>query len=147
MSVSSVLHPIAMVASLDRAVDFYREALGFEVTQRWRHEPDRLAALTGYDEPQAEAAILAAPDGTEIELVQFDRPQSTTPRRRLHDIGLSMISLGVCDLDATMQQIAASGGAISGHPVTFRAPPATSRVVYGSDPDGITLCLVEAGAR
>jgi catechol 2,3-dioxygenase-like lactoylglutathione lyase family enzyme len=147
MTVHRVLHPIAMVASLDRAVAFYGEALGFEVTQRWRHDPDRLAALTGYDEPQAEAAILAAPDGTEIELVQFDRPQSATPRRRLHDIGLSMISLGVSDLDATMQRIAASGGAISGHAVTFGAPPATSRVVYGSDPDGITLCLVEAGTR
>jgi catechol 2,3-dioxygenase-like lactoylglutathione lyase family enzyme len=145
MSVRRVLHPIAMVASLDRAVAFYGETLGFAVVRRWRHEPDLLAALTGLDEPQAEAAILAARDGTEIELVQFDRPPSTTPGRRLHDIGLSMISLGVDDLDATMQQIAASGGAVARHPVTFGSPPETSRVVYGSDPDGITLCLVETG--
>jgi predicted enzyme related to lactoylglutathione lyase len=136
-----------MVASLDRALAFYGETLGFEMTQRWRHQPDRLAALTGYDEPQAEAAILAAPDGTEIELVQFDSPQSATPRRRWHDIGLSMISLAISDLDATMREIESAGGTITGDPVTFGAPPATSRVVYGSDPDGITLCLVEAAGR
>jgi catechol 2,3-dioxygenase-like lactoylglutathione lyase family enzyme len=147
MTVRRVLHPIAMVADLDRAIAFYAETLGFEVTQRWRHEPDRLAALTGYDAPQAHAAILAAPDGTEIELVQFDRPRPATPRRRLHDIGLSMISLGVTDLDATIRRIASSGGAIAGDPVTFQAPPAAARVVYGSDPDGITLCLVEAAER
>jgi catechol 2,3-dioxygenase-like lactoylglutathione lyase family enzyme len=147
MTVLRVLHPIAMVASLDRAVEFYAETLGFAVRERWRHDPARLAALTGYDEPQAEAAILEAPDGTEIELVQFDRPRSGTPARQWHDIGLSMISLAVSDLDAIARDIESSGGRIAGDPVTFGTPPSTSRVVYGADPDGVALCLVEAAPR
>jgi predicted enzyme related to lactoylglutathione lyase len=144
VTVVRVLHPIATVASLDRALAFYGETLGFAVKQRWRHEPDKLAALTGYDDPQAEAAILAAPDGTELELVQFDRPCAGKPVRRWHDIGLSMISLSVSDLDTTLRRIEAAGGSVAGYPVTFGSPPAASRVVYGSDPDDIPLCLVEA---
>ena len=69
MTVARVLHPIVIVEQLDRAIGFYATALGFTVTQRWRHDPEKLAALTGTADPDAEAAILAAPDGTELELV------------------------------------------------------------------------------
>ena len=143
MNATRVLHPIAMVTNLERAVAFYRDVFGFEVTERWHHEPATLAALTRLDTPQAEAAILVTTDGNEIELVQFDHPPPATPLRQLHDIGLSMISLGVSDLDITMRRIEEAGGSVAGQPVTFGSPLATSRVVYGSDPDNISLCLVE----
>jgi predicted enzyme related to lactoylglutathione lyase len=144
VTVARVLHPIVIVEQLDRAIDFYATALGFTVTQRWRHDPEKLAALTGTVDPDAEAAILAAPDGTELELVQVDRPRPARPLRRWNDMGLSMISLGVGDLDTTTRDIERAGGRVAGEPVIFGTPPASSRVVYASDRDGIGLCLVEA---
>lgn len=143
MTVARVLHPIVIVEQLDRAIDFYATALGFAVTQRWRHEPETLGPLTGDPDADAEAAILAAPDGTEIELVQVDRPRPARLSRRWNDMGLSMISLGVADLDSTTRDIERAGGRVAGEPVTFGTPPTALRVVYASDRDGVALCLVE----
>lgn len=145
MTVVGVLHPIVMVTSLDRAIGFYTDVLGFVLGDRWWHDPDSLAALTGYDDPSAQAAIMTAPDGTEIEMVQFDRPPGDAQHvRQWHDVGINMISLGVSDLDTTVQRMTTLGGTVVGEPVEFTHGGRVTNVVYGFDPDGITLCHVEA---
>ncbi len=106
--VTGVFHAVIVVPDLDEALRFYRDLLGLTVTLRWQHDPAILSALTGYPEATGEAATLAAPDGTEIELAAFS--QSAGPPARREALGGRRPELHHADL----RRPGRGGGATAG---------------------------------
>ena len=143
--VTGIFHAVIAVPDLDEALRFYRDLLGLEVTLRWDHDPATLSRLTGYAEPVASAATLAAPDGSEIELAEFRRPEGRpTVEKRWEDAGLSFITLTCDDLEATVARLRHAGTRFVGDIVDYALQDgAIVRVVYCFAPEGTTITLIE----
>jgi catechol 2,3-dioxygenase-like lactoylglutathione lyase family enzyme len=143
--VLGVLHPIVTVSDMEAALHFYRDLLGLRVTFDEVHEPAVMEKLTGYHDPDVRAVIVAAGDGTEVELVEFRRP-SGLPRvnRDWCDAGLSMLTFRVSDLTASIRELAANGIEFTSEPAIQVLPDrSTVRAAYCFGPDGVTICLGE----
>ena len=142
---SGVLHPVITVSNLDRSIEFYTGLLGFELLNRRNHASETLMAMTGYLNPSGECAILVAPDGSEIELVEFTVPRGRNiAERAWHHVGICMVSISVRRLDVLLETLINAGFEAMGSPVINPTDDGgTCRVVYCFDPDEITLCLVE----
>jgi catechol 2,3-dioxygenase-like lactoylglutathione lyase family enzyme len=133
------------VPDLDQALRFYRDLLGLTVTLRWQHDPAILTALTGYPEAAGEAATLAAPDGTEVEIASFSHPVGR-PRveKRWEDAGLSFITLTCDDLDAVVARLRAAGTRFVGDVVDYVMDDGLLvKVVYCFAPEGTTITLIQ----
>jgi hypothetical protein len=70
-NVIAVDHTGFAVSSLDEAVRFWTEALGFTLERKSEMGGDFLRQVTGVDDPNVKTAILRAPDGFLIELLQY----------------------------------------------------------------------------
>ena len=100
------------------------------------------AEITGVPDAEISLAVLKAPGGHKIELLQY-----TAPADRKHyvdlrpcDVGSVHVALTVDDLDAVLEKIAASGWKAGRKPQTLTTGPnAGKRVMYVRDPDGTTI--------
>jgi len=102
--------------------------------------------ITGVPGAEIKLAVVKAPGGHKIELLEYLAP----PDRKQHvdlrpcDVGSVHVALTVDNLDAVLQKIAASGWKAAGKPQTLTAGPnAGKRVVYVRDPDGTTIEFME----
>ncbi len=133
------------VSDLERSLAFWREVLGFELSHR-AHQTGKLASqITGVPGAEISIAVLKG-YGHKIELLEYLAPSD---RKHLAprpcDVGSVHIALLVDDLEAVLEQIAASAWKAAGQPQTLRAGPnAGKRVVYVRDPDGITIEFMQA---
>ena len=116
MTVRGLQRIIVSVAELDRALAFYRDALGF--TDKYR---------------AGEVTMLALP-GTAIELLLHERPPTPGPA------GVTA-SFVVDDVDATTAAAERAGGTVVDAPAD---QPWGERQAVLTDPDGHVLCLVAA---
>jgi glyoxylase I family protein len=134
-------HTGITVANLERSLEFWRDVLGFELSHT-AHQTGQLAKeITGVAGAEIKLAVLKAPGGHRIELLEYVAP----PDRehvdlRPCDVGSVHVALLVDDLDAVLNTIAASGWKAAGKPQTLQSGPnAGKRVVYVRDPDGTTI--------
>lgn len=65
-NVTAVNHTGFAVSSLDEAVRFWTEALGFTLQRRSEMGGDFLRQVTGVDDPNVKTAIVKAPDGSVV---------------------------------------------------------------------------------
>lgn len=138
-------HTGITVSDLDRSLDFWQTVLGFELSHRAHQKGEMAEEITGVPGAEISIAVLKAP-GHKIELLQYLAP----PDRKQHvdlrpcDVGFAHIALIVDDLDAVVDQIAASGWKAAGQAQTLQTGPnAGKRVVYVRDPDGTTIELMQ----
>lgn len=142
--VTSLFHPVIAVSALDVAVAFYRDLLGLTVTFADDHDPVAIEGLFGYPDPIVHAVVVSCPDGSEIELVEFERPRGTKASRRPGDPGLMAVNLLVRDVDDIVARLTAAG-----YPPTSGIVPQTLpdggriRVVVCRAPDDVAVILVE----
>jgi catechol-2,3-dioxygenase len=93
-------HVHLKVANQDRAMAFYRNVLGFELTQpRW-NQATRIPLEGASDHSVSEALYLRDPDGNGIKLYR-DRPREQWPRTA--DGGLEMFTHPL-DLEALIKE-------------------------------------------
>lgn len=104
------------VAELDRALGFYRDALGW--AEKYR---------------AGEAVMLALP-GTDLELLLHERPPTPGPA------GIA-VSFLVGDVDAATAAAVQGGGTVVDAPAD---QPWGERQSVLTDPDGHVICLVAA---
>jgi catechol 2,3-dioxygenase-like lactoylglutathione lyase family enzyme len=144
--ISGVHHRGITVSNLERSIDFYHDVLGLELVT----EPspvfsgDDLSRGLHVPEASLKLVLLTAGDAT-IELLEYCTPDSPidTPLPQ-NALGAQHVAFLVDDVDATVKALEAKG-------VEFYSPVnvvddgllAGWRWVYFSDPDGITLELVE----
>ena len=133
-------HTGITVSNLDRALSFWRDVLGFELSHR-AHQSGKMASeITGVPGAEISLAVLKAP-GHKIELLEYlGPPDHKSVDVRPCDVGSAHIALTVDNLEAVLGAIVASGWKAVGVPQTLQTGPnAGKRVVYVRDPDGTTI--------
>jgi len=140
MAIRSVKHVAISTGDLDRSVAFWSE-FGLVETKRWAwpRGVDTVNLLVGLPDSAARAALLEGL-GTGIEIFEFEHPFSGADDRSVHRQGYTHVCFEVEGLDAEIERLRGVG-------MTFWADPVTDgagrRLVYGHDPDGNVIELVE----
>jgi catechol 2,3-dioxygenase-like lactoylglutathione lyase family enzyme len=138
-------HTGITVSNLERSLAFWRDVLGFELSHAAHQKGELAKEITGVEGAEIKLAVLKAPGGHKVELLQYLAP----PDRKCLDLkpcdlGSVHVALLVDDLDAVLERISASGWNAAGKPQTLtKGPNAGKRVVYVRDPDGTTIEFME----
>ena len=142
-------HTGMTVSNLERALAFWRDVLGFELSHT-AHQTGKMAReITGVAGAEIKLAVVKAPGGHKIELLEYLAPTDRKKHVNLRpcDVGSVHVALIVDDLDAILSAINASGWKPAGKPQTLRSGPnAGKRVVYVRDPDGTTIEFMQPPA-
>ena len=142
-------HTGITVSNLEKSLGFWRDVLGFEFSHTAHQTGELAEEITGIPGAEIKLAVLKAPGGHKIELLQYFAPSD----RKLAnvgpcDVGFVHVALLVDDLDAVLERIAASGWQAAGEPQKLmKGPNAGKRVVYVRDPDGTTIEFMEMPVR
>ena len=142
-------HTGITVSNLERSLAFWRDVLGFELSHTAHQTGAMAKEITGVASAELKLAVLRAPGGHKIELLEYLAPPD---RKRLAlkpcDVGSVHVALLVDDLDAVLESIAASGWKAAGEPQTLETGPnAGKRVVYVRDPDGTTIEFMQPASN
>jgi glyoxylase I family protein len=135
-------HTGITVSNLERALAFWRDVLGFELSHTAHQTGEMAREITGVAGADINLAVLKAPGGHKIELLEYLAPADRKRHadRRPCDVSSAHVALIVDDLDAVLSAINASGWKAAGKPQTLQSGPnAGKRVVYARDPDGTTI--------
>ena len=127
-----LLHTMLRVGDLQRAIDFYTQAMGMQllrITQRPEQQYD--LAFVGYG---------SNPDHAELELTYNYGVSS-------YDLGTAYghIAIGVPDVAATCEKIRAAGGAITREPGPVKG--GATVIAFVQDPDGYKIELIERASH
>ena len=138
-------HTGITVSNLERSLAFWRDVLGFELSHTAHQTGELAREITGVAGAEIKLAVLKAPGGHKIELLEYLAPEDRKPANlRPCDVGSVHVALLVHDLDAVLERIAVSGWKAAGKPQTLKTGPnAGKRVVYVRDADGTTIELMQ----
>ena len=141
----SIVHTGLTVADLDRALGFWRDALGMEERMSQRKTGGYLEAIVG--EPGADVRMvhLGFPgDGPAIELFEYLAPAGGRAELRPADVGFAHVCVLTADVDALLQRLVAAGGRPVGETADVdTGANAGGRAVYVRDPDGHVVELFQ----
>lgn len=147
-NVMTVDHTGFAVSSLDEAIRFWTKALGFTLERRSEMGGDFLHQVTGVDDPGVTTAIVRAPSGYAIELLQYSkgRRNGAVPSSA-GAIGSAHLALTVKDIYAAIGHVEAAGWKAKGSPLPIAGGPRKGTLVaYISGPDHITIELMQPPA-
>lgn len=143
------------VLDLDEGVRFYCSLLqAKEIFRLGPFDSRELPAVDGKDWSMAfvnvadasfTLAMLELPNGSRVELFQYDRPTDRNPvPPRNCDIGGHHIAFKVTDLDSVLSKGSSLGLRFMAGPIAIdEGPAAGQRIIYCLDPWGNQLELVE----
>jgi lactoylglutathione lyase len=126
-----LLHTMLRVGNLQRAIDFYTQAMGMQLLRTTdRPEQKYSLAFVGYG---------SNPEHAEIELTYNYGVDS-------YELGTAYghIALGVSDIYATCETIRAKGGNITREPGPVKG--GNTVIAFVTDPDGYKIELIERQA-
>ncbi|MBB3359452.1 catechol 2,3-dioxygenase-like lactoylglutathione lyase family enzyme [Novosphingobium capsulatum] len=148
-NVIAVDHTGFAVSSLDEAIRFWTEALGFTLERQAEMGGDFLHQVTGVDDPSVKTAIVRAPNGYVVELLQYSKGrQNGAVPDSAGAIGAAHLALTVKDIHAAMARVEAAGWKAKGSPLPIAGGPRKGTLVtYVSGPDHITIELMQPPAR
>ncbi|WP_294190399.1 VOC family protein [uncultured Sphingomonas sp.] len=149
INVIAVDHTGFAVSSLDAAVRFWTEALGFKLERQSEMGGDFLHQVTGVDDPSVKTAIVRAPDGYVVELLQYSKGrQNGAVPNSAGAIGAAHLALTVKDIHAAIARVEAAGWKAKGSPLPIAGGPRKGTLVaYVSGPDHITIELMQPPAQ
>ena len=144
-TIDALFHPVISVSDMAEAVHFYRDLLGMTVTFDDYHDPAAIRSLFGYREPIVHAVVVGCPDGSEIELVEFEQPRGRDDLARdPADAGLMAVNLRVTGIEAIVDRLNAAGYEPSSAIVPQDLPDGGRiKVVVCRAPDRVRILLVE----
>jgi catechol 2,3-dioxygenase-like lactoylglutathione lyase family enzyme len=135
-------HTGITVSNLERSLEFWQNVLGFEFSHRAHQAGEMAEQITGVKGAELKLAVVKAPGGHKIELLEYLAP----PDRKKHgdlrpcDVGHVHVAFTVDNLEPRLEKIAASGWKAAGKPQTLNyGPNAGKHVIYVRDPDGTTI--------
>jgi len=139
-------HTGITVSNLERSLEFWQNVLGFEFSHRAHQTSEMASEITGVPGAEIKLAVVKAPNGHKIELLEYLAPADRKKNASLRpcDVGHVHIALTVENLEALLQKIATSGWKAAGKPQTLTVGPnAGKRVIYVRDPGGTTIEFME----
>ncbi len=145
MSARGLDHVSVTVADLDRSLAFYHGLLRIPVLGRGEEAGDEVEAITGFDHARFRYADMDLGSGQILELLHYLSPVGIPHRPNVYDPGSGHLAIRVDDLDGILERLRESGVTPRSEPVVLQAPAwwAGARCVYITDPDGVTVELVE----
>ena len=143
--VHGIFHPVISVESLDEALIFFRDALRLRVTFDGYHDPSAIQNLFGYAEPIVHSAVVECPDGSEIELIQFEHPTSRPNGTiEMYETGVVALALRVTGLESLVRHVKEFGFSMTTEIVFQELLDGANLMVAVCDaPSNIRLILVE----
>ena len=143
-------HTGISVSNLERSLAFWRDILGFEFSHNTHQKGEIAEQITGLKGAELKLAVVKAPGGHKIELLEYLAPADRKKDNALRpcDVGHVHVALTVENLDSLLERIAASGWKAAGKPQSLTSGPnAGKRVIYVRDPDGTTIEFMQMPAR
>jgi catechol 2,3-dioxygenase-like lactoylglutathione lyase family enzyme len=133
------------VRDIERSIEFYRDALGFDLLARFQKSEPYLQRLVGYPGVELDIAVLRIPGSpVELEILEYHNVARAPVDPATANPGTAHICLFVSDFDALHRRLRARGTRfVSDVQVSTAGPVAGRRLVYLLDPDGIRVELVE----
>lgn len=151
MGVLGIWHTSFTVGDLEASLAFYCGLLGMELVHRQTQQNEYTSKLVGFEDAHLEVAMLRVPDmdagpsGHHLELVQYLNPLGDPIKVRNNQPGAPHLAFVVQDIHSLF-------GSLSSNGVKFRSEKPIEIMagrnkggytIYFSDPDGITLELVQ----
>lgn len=148
-NIIAVDHTGFAVSSLDEAVWFWTGALGFTLERQAEMGGDFLHQVTGVDDPTVKTAIVRAPDGYPVELLQYSKSrQNGVVPPGAGAVGAAHLALAVTDIHAAVARVEAAGWKAKGRPQPIAGGPRKGTLTaYVSGPDQITIEFMQPPAR
>lgn len=139
VAIVRMLHVALGVEHLERALAFYRDALGFSVLEQDRFDAARIGRVLGVVDAGPVDAVLLRRGGFLLQLLHRPSPSgnAATGASPLH----AHLALAVDDLASTLHSLRDRGVVIEEHTRIEHAPGVRSCVVR--DPDGMPVLLCE----
>src|SRR5216684_8314101 len=118
-------HTGITVSNLERSLEFWQNVLGFEFSHRAHQTSEMAAEITGVAGAELKLAVVKAPGGHKIELLEYVAPADHKKNASLRpcDVGHVHVALTVDNLEPLLEKIAASGWKAAGKPQTLTAGP------------------------
>lgn len=143
--VTATAHTGVTVSNIDRSIAFYRDVLGFEVTDKINCRGELFEQVTGVPEAEIIIAYVKAPGHT-LELLQYTSPGDRVPcTARPCDPGALHLAFRVRNIEAVIAAVRKAGLT----PVNPVIPQVTDgpakglKAIYTKDPDGIVIEFME----
>ncbi len=110
-------HTGITVSNLERSLAFWRDVLGFELSHTTHQKGELAQEITGVEGAEIKLAVLKAPGGHKIELLEYLAP-ADRERANLRpcDVGSVHVALLIDDFDAVLERIATFGWKAAGKP-------------------------------
>ena len=130
-----------IVSDLDRAIAFYRDGIGLEVTGNPANADQNPALRNMFGLPDAQIRwMVGRPPGMRsgVEMVEIRNAASRAVDRRIQDPGAFTLIVVVRDVDSVLARVKQLGAPVitnGGVPVTFGTSPRV-RAIIVKDPDG-----------
>lgn len=139
-----VTHVGICVTSLERSLEFYRDALGFQSLSEIHVSGEPSDTLLSLKDVDLRAAYLER-DGLRIELLEYRSPKSPAALRpqAMNELGFTHLSLRVSDLAETVSSLRAAGVNVVDE-TRIDVPAFGAAAVMIEDPDGLKIELVQA---
>jgi catechol 2,3-dioxygenase-like lactoylglutathione lyase family enzyme len=148
-NVFTVDHTGFAVSSLEAAVRFWTGALGFTLERQSEMGGEFLHQVTGVVDPSVKTAIVKAPDGYVVELLEYSTGfQNGKVPDSAGSIGAAHLALTVEDIHAAIRRVEAAGWKAKGSPLPIPGGPREGTLVaYVSGPDHVTIELMQPPVR
>ena len=135
-------HAAISTPDLERCIAFYTQTIGGEVAWEfgWERGTPEADAVTGLSDSACRAAMLKIGD-TFLEIFEYSAPAQAarTELRPVNLHGITHVCLEVTDIDSEYQRLIAAGMQFNTAPMAQDG----SSMVYGRDPDGNVVELIE----
>ena len=127
-----LLHTMLRVGDLDRSLTFYTEVLGMRLLRRKDYPDGRFTlAFVGYGD-ESSTAVLELTHNWDTSSYEIGT-------------GYGHIALGVDDIQATCEAMAAKGGRVVRPPGAMKH--GTTVIAFVEDPDGYKVELIQLASR
>jgi catechol 2,3-dioxygenase-like lactoylglutathione lyase family enzyme len=145
MTVVGLDHVSVSVQDLDRSLDFYHGLLRIPILGRGEETSLETSSITGLPGARFLYADLDVGSGQILELLQYLSPKGTPLRPNVYDPGSGHLALRVDDLAAVLIRLQRASVEPRSRPIELQEPEwwKGATCVYVSDPDGVTVELVE----
>src|SRR5881392_4064318 len=97
-------HAGITVSNLERSLEFWQNVLGFKFSHRAHQTSEMASEITGVAGAEIKLAVVKAPGGHKIELLEYLAPAERKGHVGLRpcDVGFVHVALVVDDLDAIL---------------------------------------------
>jgi diaminopimelate decarboxylase len=137
-------HVAVNCADLDRSIHFYCEVLGLDLRARGESDGTDEFVITGRGEVPIRWADVEVGSGQVVELIEYGGPKPPDPGKANDQVH---VALRVSDIEAVHRRIGEEGPRPA-DPFLIETPGAWegARVFYATDPDGVSIELVQPAA-